>query len=237
MDSRNLDKAIEIYSNLIVGQEIARSNSDTRELYEEFYTNSEVYDITIKLLKKLNLSLYEYKEAIYVTAGDGNKVFGYTNDEMKRILGLRVNKELYLVYFIMYNILLSFYKDSASYQFKEYIKQEDIITEITNYLSKITSDLSVYSMEKMEEESFKTIALLWDELPVMTSADQDKNRASKASKTGFVKLTFNFFINQKLFLEVEDRYYPTDRFSAIVENYYEEHKGKIYQVLGGEVDA
>lgn len=237
MEERSLDKALDIYSALVTGKEVSRSNPDTRELYEEFYSNSAVYDITTRLFKKLNLSVFEYYDAIYVSPGEGNRVFGYTNDDMKRILGLRLNKELYMVYFIMYAALLSFYQDSASYQTKEYVKSEDIIEQISDFLSPITKDISVYSMGELEAESFKTIALLWDELPAVTSDDKDRNRASKASRIGYVKLAFNFMISSKLFIEVEDRYYPTDRFKAIVENYFEEYKGRIYSVLGGEADA
>ncbi len=237
MEDRSLDKALDIYSALITGQEVSRSNQDTRDMYEEYYSNSAVYDITNRLVKKLNLNIYEYNESIYVTAGEGNRVFGYTNEDMKRQLGLRLNKELYMVYFIMYNALLSFYQDSASYQVKEYVKLEELMESVSSYLMAITKDLSVYSMDDLEADSFKTIALLWDELPAVTSDDKDKNRASRASRTGYVKLTFNFLIAQKLFVEVEDRYYPTDRFKALVENYFEEYKGRIYKALGGEVDA
>ncbi len=237
MEEKSLEKALDIYSTLITGQEVSRSNADTRELYEEYYGNQAVYDITNRLMKKLNLNVYEYEDSIYITAGDGNRIFGYTNDDMKRLLGLRVNKELYMVYFIMYNALLSFYQDSASYQVKEYVKLSDMLEQVSSYLSRITSDLSVYSMSELEEDSFKTIALLWDELPAVTSDDKDKNRASRASRVGYIKLTFNFLVAQKLFVEVEDRYYPTKRFKAIAENYFEEYKGRIYKVLGGEADA
>ena len=129
MEQRNLEKALDIYTALITGQEIARSNPDTRDLYEEFYANAAVYDIVTKMMKKLNLNLYEYQDAIYLTAGEGNRVFGYTNDDMKRILGLRLNRELYMVYFILYNFLLLFYQDSASYQVKEYVRLEDVIEQ------------------------------------------------------------------------------------------------------------
>lgn len=142
-----------------------------------------------------------------------------------------------MVYFIMYNALLSFYQDSASFQVKEYVKLSDMLEQVSSYLSRITSDLSVYSMNELEEDSFKTIALLWDELPAVTSDDKDKNRASRASRIGYIKLTFNFLVAQKLFVEVEDRYYPTKRFKAIAENYFEEYKGRIYKALGGEADA
>lgn len=237
MEERSLDKALDIYSALITGQDISRSNPDTRDLYEEFYSNSAVYDITCRLIKKLNLNIYEYNDSIYVTAGEGNRVFGYTNDDMKRILGLRLNKELYMVYFVMYNILLYFYQDSATYQTKEYVKVEQIVEQISDYLSAIIKDISIYNMQELEEESFKAVALHWDELPAVISDDKDKNRASKASRLGIVKLAFNFFISSRLFIEVDDRYYPTDRFKAIAENYFEEYKGKIYTVLGGGVDA
>ncbi|MCM1272034.1 MAG: DUF6063 family protein [Clostridium sp.] len=237
MEERSLDKALDIYSTLITGQEVSRSNPDTRELYEEYYSNQAVFDITNRLMKKLNLNVYEYEDSIYITAGDGNRIFGYTNDDMKKMLGLRLNKELYMAYFIIYNALLSFYQDSSSYQVKEYVKQEDLLEQVTSYLATITADISVYSMDELAEDSFKTIALLWDELPVVTSDDKDKNRASRASRVGFIKLTFNFLVAQKLFVEVEERYYPTKRFKAIAENYFEEYKGRIYKVLGGETDA
>ena len=235
--NKSLDKALDIYAALITGQDISRSNPETRELYEEFYSNSAVYDITAKLLKKLNLSVYEYEESIYITAGEGNRIFGYTNDDMKKQLGLRLNKELYMVYFIMYNTLLLFYQDSATYQVKEYVKLEDILNQVSDYLSSITSDISVYAMDEISEESFKSLALLWDELPTVTSEDKDKNRASRASRTGYIKLALNFLNSQKLFVEVEGRYYPTNRFKAVVENYFEEYRGKIYKVLGGEDNA
>lgn len=237
MEEKSLDKALDIYSALIIGKEVSRLNPDTRELYEEYYSNSAVYDITTRLVKKLNLNIYEFNEAIYLTAGEGNKIFGYTNDDMKRILGLRVNKELYVVYFIIYNALLYFYQDSASYQVKEFVKAEDILESVNDYMMKFTSDLSVYSMDEISEESFKSIALLWDELPTVTSEDKERNRASRASRMGYIKLTFNFLIEQKLFVAVSDRYYPTDRFKAVVENYFEEYKGKIYDILGGKEDA
>ena len=216
MESKNLDKAIEIYSKLISGEEICKKHPDNGPLYDEFYGNAEVYDIVMNMMKKMNLSLYEYNDSLYITAGEGNRVFGYTNDDMKKLLGLRLNKELYLCYFIMYMTLLYFYKDSSSYQFREYVKSENIIDEV-------------------EQDSFKAIALLWDELPAVTGNQEgDSARASKASRAGYVKLVFNFMSAQRLFVENADRYYPTDRMKALSENYFEEYRGRLYQLLGGE---
>lgn len=231
MDSRNMDKALELYAKLTMGEEIKRSHPENGSLYEEYYQNAEVYEILNQILKKLNLNLYEYKEALYLSAGEGNRVFGYTNEELKRLMGLRYNRELYMAYYIMYQILLCFYQDSASYQYREYIRLEEIVKEVSASLSTITRDLSIYSMEEIEENSFKSIALLWEELPVVTGEDREQLRASRASQMGFAKLVCNFLLSQNLFVDVNERYYPTDRLKGLTEQYFEEYRGRIYELL------
>ena len=236
MEMKNLEKATDIYAKLITGEEIKRGGVNG-SLYDDYYGNAEVYEIVGVLLKKLNLNIYEYKESLFLSAGEGNRIFGYTNEELKRAMNLRYNKELYLCYFIMYEILLSFYSDSASYQFKEYVRLEDVCEDVTKALAVYTKDIAIYDTDNEQEESFRTIALLWDELPASSNENQDEIRASRASKVSFVKLTFNFMVSQKLFVENEERYYPTDRFKALCENYFEEYRGRLYQLLGGEEDA
>ena len=115
-----MEKALELFSKLITGENV--SNKENGDLYEEYNSNMEMYNIFNSMLDKLNLTLYQYKNALYITAGEKNKVFGYSNEELRKMLGLRVNKELYMCYFIIYNIITLFYKDSASYTFEEYIK-------------------------------------------------------------------------------------------------------------------
>ncbi len=237
MDSRNMEKAMTIYAKLLMGEEISRTHKENGPLYEEYAQNAEVDEILRQILKQLNLSLYEYKEALYLSPGEGNRVFGYTNDELKRLMGLRSNKELYVVYYIMYQVLLAFYQDSSAYQYREYIRIGEIEHNVTETLAAITKDFSVYAMDELEESSFKAVALAWDELPAMTG-EEGENRASKASKMGMVKLTCNFLVAQDLFREVSERYYPTERFRALTELYFEENRGRLYELLeGGEEDA
>ncbi len=230
MEMKNLEKAMDIYAKLVTGEDIKRGGVNG-SLYDDYYGNAEVYEIVGILLKKLNLNIYEYKESLFLSAGEGNRIFGYTNEELKKSMGLRYNRELYLCYFIIYEVLLSFYSDSASYQFKEYIRMEDVIAEVTKALSVFTKEIAIYDLEDENQESFQAIALLWDELPASTSENQEEIKASRASKASFVKLTFNFLVNENLFIEVSKRYYPTERFQAIVEHYFEEYRGQIYDSL------
>ena len=97
MENRNLDKALDIVSKLITGENVSE-RGENAALYQEYNNNAEVYDIVHMSLKKLNLNIYEYNNGLYVSAGDNNRVFGYSNEELRNVLGLRVNKELSCVF-------------------------------------------------------------------------------------------------------------------------------------------
>ncbi len=234
MEEKVLSKAMDIFSMLMSGEEIAKNRPATSELYQIYYSNAEVYDLVTKLLARLNMSVYEYNETLFVTAGEGNKVFGYTNDDLKRIMGLRKNRELYLVYFIMYQALLFFYTDSATYQVRDYLRLEELLDAVSHAADRIVKENEVFNQTSREQEGFRSVALLWHELPLMVNEDKDRNKASRGSRLGFVKLTMNFLQGEKLFLTAEDRFYPTDRFRALAEGYFEDDKGRIRQLLSEE---
>ena len=67
MDSRNLEKAMDIISALLINEEIHRDRGANRGLYEEYLSNAEVYDMVHLMAGKMNLCLYEYQGGIYVT--------------------------------------------------------------------------------------------------------------------------------------------------------------------------
>ena len=228
---KSMEKALDIYSVLATGRSLSSSDKETAELYNAFYSDSEVYDITTSLLARLNLKLYEYNESLFVSAGSGNKVFGFTNDDMKKILNLRLNKELFLVYFIIYEALLQFYKTSDTFQIKEYIRTDELAEAVGEELGRISGSTDVYSDEDINDSSFKAVSLLWDSLPPMISEDKDRTKASRGSRIGYIKLTSNFLVAEGLFVQVDDRLYPTDRFHAIAENYFEDNGSAIRNAL------
>jgi hypothetical protein len=232
MEDRNLSKSLEIISKLIIGEEISRDNKDTASLYEAYIDNSEVYDITNTICKNMNLSLYEYEYSIFVSAGENNRVFGYSNDELKKEIGVKLNRELFLCYFIIYNVITWFYNDTGNYTFNEYVKVDDLINSVDSMLSGIISNLQVMDMSEIEQNSFKSIALVWEELPMVVN-EETSAKAARTSKVGFVKMTLNFLLRQELLIENEGRYYPKKRFKALVSNYFEEYKGRLYEIMKG----
>ena len=230
MDNRNLEKALDIVSALMMGETVGATGGNA-PLYQEFSHNSEVYAILMQIFKKMDIHLYEYNNSLFISPGNNNKVFGYTNEELKRLMGLRLNKELFMVYFVIYNILTEFYKDSANSTYLEYIRIEDVIRSTDAALSGLIDHSKGIVMEEAEEDSFKALALLWDELPVVSVDDKNGQRAAKNSKSGYAKITFNFLVSQNLFTESKERYFPTDRFRAIAENYFENNRGRLYEIM------
>ena len=230
MENRNLEKALEITSKLLMGESVDEKGSNAL-LYEEYSHNAEVYDILMQILKKLDIKLYEYNNSLFISAGTNNKIFGFSNEELKKIMGLRLNKELFLTYFIMYNMITEFYKDSSNSTYLEYLRVDDVIKAVNASLAGLIDHRMGIVMEEAEADSFKAIALLWDEMPDVSSDDRNGVRAARNSRSGFVKLTFNFLISQNLFTENEERYYPTGRFRAIAQNYFEDNKGRLYEIL------
>ncbi|MCH5272851.1 MAG: hypothetical protein J1E35_04195 [Lachnospiraceae bacterium] len=242
MEQKNLEKAAELLAALLTGEPVEAQGGKNAGLYEAYHESGEVSDALDLMLKKLNLRVYEYNYAMYAAVGERNRVFGYSNEDLKRLMGLRLNKELYLCYYLIYQAAACFYQDSATYNYTEYIKAEDLLEAVNHSLSGMISKLHRFSGETPEEKSFTALAITWDELPVITNEDVQGIRAGRSSKSGFIKLVFNFLVSQGLFTEVQERYYPTNRMHALIRRYFEEEKGRLYELQtqqnkGGEDGA
>lgn len=88
MENRNLEKALDIVSKLITGEELTE-RGDNSSLYQEYNNNAEIYDIVHMSLKKLNLSIYEYNNGLYVSAGETTGCLAIRMKNCVKELGLR----------------------------------------------------------------------------------------------------------------------------------------------------
>ncbi|MGN0481140.1 MAG: DUF6063 family protein [Lachnospiraceae bacterium] len=233
MESKNLDKAMDIVGRLIACEEVSESGANAL-MYQEYSTNSEVYDIVHQILKRLNLAIYEYNNSLFVSAGENNRIFGYTNEELRSKLGVKLNRELYLAYFVMYCTLTVFYSSSQSFTYTEFVTVEDVVKTVDVEFEGVFDKSCGIVLDEIEENSIKQIALCWDELPTITTQDAIGARAARNSKAGFVKTVFNFMAEQNLLAEGAGRFYPTDRLKALMENYFEEYRGHLATLLSKE---
>ena len=229
MESRNIEKALEISAKLAAGETVSEQGTNAA-LYQEYSTNPEVYDMVLLSLKKMELSVYEYNNSMFAAPKAHGSLFGYRNEALRRELGLRTNGELYLAYFIIYNIIMEFYTDTISATYAEFVRVEDIVRKVDDTTAGIVDKKNGFVLSEIEENSFRSLALSWDSLPAAT-VELSELRAAKNSKSGFVKLVCNFLVSQQLLSDNQERYYPTDRFRAVVENYFDESRGRIMELL------
>ena len=89
MENRNLEKALDIVTALFMGEDVKAGGANAM-LYDEYSHNSEVYDCVVQILKRFDINLYEYNDSLFISAGADNRVFGYSNEELKKIMGLRL---------------------------------------------------------------------------------------------------------------------------------------------------
>ena len=81
MNDKSLNKALEIVGTLMKGEQIEKST------YEEYTSNGEIYDAVALICKNFNLDIYEYNYGLYLSAGYNNRLFGYSNEELKKYIG------------------------------------------------------------------------------------------------------------------------------------------------------
>ena len=158
MDS-NTKTSLEIFSYLIRGIKV--NNKVNKDLYKTLLTNSLVNEELHEIVDMHDLELYiTDKEGAFVVAKANNKVFGYSNEELRNKLGIKSNKELYLCYFIIYSVISSFYIQTNYRTQVEYVTSMSLLNTVEKRLSAIANNKT--SLDSSEDHSFKAMYKYWD---------------------------------------------------------------------------
>lgn len=223
-------KALTIITELEVGNEISRSkNADLLKIYE---MESEVASDIEEILKYKNLKLYQGVDGeLFLSPGVDNIIYGYKNEELKRILRVNTNKELYLCYYIMSTILTMFYKDDSGRLVKDYISLQGLIEQIDFGLNVLKDDEDgVITAEMLEnEEGCKAIINLWfnviAEIDIKSNKDVYMDNKSY-SKIGFANRVLMFFSDIDLIkLDLNTRkYFPLNRLKELSYQAYKDSR-------------
>ena len=170
-----------------------------------------------------------------------NKVFGYSNEDLKKkIKILNKNEDIYLMYFIILTIITCFYRESGLNSPRSYLGLDELIETINiKFQSLVKEDIEKISEEN--EYNFRDVKKVWERLP---DAREDIN-SGKNDKISFVKLVLNFMQEENLiFFDEERRIISiTTRFKSIVYFYFEyskENKNRLLEYvyeLGGNENA
>ena len=236
----NLDVALEIINTLIQNKEISKEGNPL--LYQNYVNSSEIGNLTDKIAEKMGFDIYRLDNTLNLCVMLDNKVFGYTNEELKRKMKLiNKNEDIYLMYFIILTIITCFYRESGLNSPRSYLNLSELLQTIeVKFQSLVKEDIEKTSKEN--EYNFIDIKNVWERLQ---DAREDMILGGKKDKISFVKLVLNFLEEEKLINFNEERQIITltTRFKAIVYFYFEnskENKNKLLEYvynLGGEEDA
>lgn len=197
------------------------------DLYTLYISDMTVQEFVYTILESYGLTLIEYKKSLYVSPGIDNVLFGYKNEELRNMMNLETNKELYLCYFIMYSVMTIFYKESSFATYKDYITSTEVVDRVTATLEAFT----VEETSKEEEYAFSTLKAFWEDLTQISLHQTEENLESLRrtnSQFFFVTRSLHFLTVQNLLIknEKERNYMPTEKFKALIANYFDNREVK-----------
>ncbi len=236
----NLDVALEIINTLIQNKEISKGKNVS--LYQKYVNSSDIGNLADKIAEKMGFDIYRMDNTLNLCVMLDNKIFGYTNEELKKkIKMINKNEDIYLMYFIILTILTCFYRESGLNSPRSYLNLSELLETIEiKFQSLVKEDIEKTSREN--EYNFVDIKNVWERLQ---DAREDIAVGGKNDKISFVKLVLHFLEEEKLINFNEERQIIsiTKRFKAIVYFYFEnnkENKNKLLEYvynLGGDENA
>ena len=217
----NLDVALEIINTLIQNKEISKGKNVS--LYQKYVNSSDIGNLADKIAEKMGFDIYRMDNTLNLCVMLDNKIFGYTNEELKKkIKMINKNEEIYLMYFIILTILTCFYRESGLNSPRSYLNLSELLETIEiKFQSLVKEDIEKTSREN--EYNFVDIKNVWERLQ---DAREDIAVGGKNDKISFVKLVLHFLEEEKLINFNEERQIIsiTKRFKAIVYFYFENNK-------------
>jgi len=134
----NISYSVRILGELLAGNEVGADAN--KELYNSFITDTEVEEYLYLICEKFSLELYHYEDALFLSPGVQNKVFGYTNDEFKKEMKYSFdNMEMYTSYFVMMTIVTMFYKESDYDTHVRRVNINDILAKVNEKMEALKS--------------------------------------------------------------------------------------------------
>lgn len=220
----------EIIALLLTGEPISSTkHKEYHSLLNMDFTLKELVEFTLANFGMRLIKNNKDSGSFFITPGINNRIFGWKNEDIKKTLSLKTNKDMYVCYFIMYIIFISFFKETGNVVAKDFILASDIVDKVTTVLQSI--ELKSISDDKNMNESFQIIKETWENKKVIDT-EQTTESITKgilgSSQYHFVNKALFFMVKEDLLIknEMELSYSTTERFKAIVSDFYNEKEIK-----------
>ncbi|WP_370575879.1 DUF6063 family protein [Methanomethylovorans sp.] len=220
-DKEKLTTALDILYYMLSTNSLEQSKCP--KYYLIYEQDAEVRDALELCTERFGLYLCRRDNALYLSSGVGNKVFGVTNADIKYELGKGFNNpEMYTVFFIMHIIVTEFYEESMYDTHRQKLPKDYLLETID---SKIRAMSDFEDLQKLSEDykfNFSEIKELWDSLPTreLRENSDDEKQKGTGSKITMMNETIYFMEKHDLVIEHNNAVYPTNRFKAVIAEAY-----------------
>jgi hypothetical protein len=197
------DEFADAFSVFIALQKEGRITKDNEEIYGTF-KRTEVQEMIRDVIEPNALvKIFEYEDSgiIYMVPTLENRVLSYTNEELRKEMGLKNNEHLYLAYFCMLVLLSKFFNSmDQTVSTRQYVRIEEILETVgksMDYFKSLDED-DLTSIAEDLELDLKGIMNSWDSVPEFNET------VKNLKKSKYDKHHFGFLNKVLVFLEKEE---------------------------------
>jgi hypothetical protein len=233
---KTITTALELFKALL------ENNSVDAESHETLVSKVRFDLETLNFFREVIEPVFEVKlinmtDRFYLTAGRAGGIFTYNNEEMRKELGVTVNRELYLCSFIVMTLLAAFYDSEDSIEpSRESLILSDLSEMVSEGFRELVLDENVDLIENESRVNLREPSVLWFDLPYKVSGAK-QHRGSR-SQYNYLLKTGDFLEKHGLVKVFQDRQvFPGERLHSLVVQYYNnlEHKNEILETIRGAI--
>ena len=172
------------------------------------YSRPEVRSILEEIIEKeADVKTFSAGDRLYLSAGVGNRIFGYKNAELRQKMNLRNNSELYLAYFVILNLLAKFYNsDDQSLASRQFVPLEELEETVSLHVNTIM-EADPEDVEVQEENfgiNLRSVSEVWLDIPAFDDKITNLKRAVN-NRISFILRVIRFLEEEGLAQVLEDR--------------------------------
>lgn len=223
--AETLDDAMSIFKALLTGEEVSKKENSF--LYDKYRYNSAVEELIGYLAEKFEVRIYAGNEKLFICPKVGSRLFGWSNEELKRKLRMpnALNSDLYLSYFIIMTLITMFYPEASPHTPIVYVKFNDLVEVVSTRMEQLIKKEDLESVTQDTQFDFVGICKRWQEKPFASEGGRERS----TTRVGLVETACRLLDEEKLVVydQVQKLLYPTERFNVIIWKYYEEKDNRV----------
>lgn len=229
-----VEAAFRIYLLLQKKGELRRR--DFMDLFEKYSSNPKVRDIFVSVFEPMaEAKVLESEDVLYLVPEPESDYLSYNNEQLRELMRLDNNTELYCAYFVILCLLSEFFgADFLDEVLREYILVKDLERVVSASFESIEPH-----MDELEVDSGFNLRAAYEHWKSMEEyRELERMKASKTNRYSFILRVCSFLQSQGLVNLVQEReIYITRKTELIVRNFYagKETKEKLLKLISGRL--